>query len=322
MIRPDAGWKILVGIMLMGVGAESFAAGGACPTTPRSYDTAPCNNSCIRDAASNTMRCDITASAGDNEVTVVTNYGNAIPIAYSRYSAWGTANGVDFCCALDSTAGSPLDAVEVLTGAGRDIIRFTALNGSGIERNLTSNQHQTAANGFVGYARPGDDYDRVYGSNSAASDYMDHLTGERGPDLIMGNNGNDYISVAETRSGAYSTGNDGEGVFGEKGRDEIVGATNDINATDTILVAGGDQNDLLCTGNLGSLTGQKVTFFGGNGDDEIYSMSSSVAFNDGRIYGDAGSNGCDNPGGGTETNCSRSYNGSNFTAWSPMECPP
>ncbi|MCP3139384.1 hypothetical protein [Pyxidicoccus xibeiensis] len=322
MLKRDAGRVLLTGILLSFGGAESQAAGGDCPTSPQSYDTESCQGFCVRDAVSKTMRCDITASPGDNDVVVVKNYKDAIPIFHARYSAWGTADGVNFCCTQDSSPANPLNGVEVLTGAGSDEVWFTAFNGSGNERNLSDNPFQTAPDWFTGTARPGAGNDRVYGSNSTSVEYMDHLTGEDGSDQLTGNKGADFINVAETRAGVDSTGNHLESASGGNGRDEIVGATSDINATDTIIVSGGAQDDLLCTGSANALTGQNVRFSGGEGDDEIYSMSSRIAGNDGPLNGDAGSDGCDNPGGGVETSCSRSYNGSNFTAWSPLACPP
>src|SRR5262245_31377514 len=90
----------------------AFAAGGNCPTAPQNYDAAVCNNRCIRNA-SGIMVCDITALAGNNDVVVVKNYPNFVLAGTERYSAWGTANGANFCCALDSTAGSPINGVEV-----------------------------------------------------------------------------------------------------------------------------------------------------------------------------------------------------------------
>lgn len=316
MFKYNPGWTILAAVSLVFADAESFAAGGNCPSAPMPYDTASCHNFCWRNPVDKKMTCDVTAEPGNNVVVVVKNYKTPAFVGVERYSAWGTAGGQNFCCVIDSTAGSPIDAVDVLAGSGEDEIWFTATNAKGVERNLTSSVYQTVTNWFVGTAFPGDGNDLVNGSNSTASDYMDHLTGENGADVIHGNKGADFISVAEMRSAGYSTGNHGESVYGDNGRDEIVGATNDPTATDTIFVSGGSQNDLLCTGGAGLLTGQKVDFFGGNGDDEIYSMS------DGPIDGEAGADGCDNPGGGVETSCSRSYNGSNFSAWSPMVCPP
>jgi hypothetical protein len=298
------------------------AAGGHCPSAPQAYDNAACNNFCVRDAVDPTlMRCDLSAQPGDNDVVVVKNYRAFQPIDRSTYSAWGTANGVNFCCTVTSSLASPLNSVKVFTGDGDDEVWLTAFDASGNQRNLSSNPYQTAPTWFVGYVYPGAGRDLVQGSNSTADDYLDHLTGENGDDTIHGNKGADFISVAETRTfGIKSTGNGGEAVYGGNGRDEIVGATNNIGATDVIFVDGGNQNDLLCTGAVNVLTAQKVYFFGGAGDDQIYSRSSFVAGQAGAIDGGGGIDGCDNPGGSTETACETAYNNSAFTAWSPMGC--
>lgn len=267
------------------------------------------------------MRCNLSAQPGNNDIVVVKNDRSMQIIGTATYSAWGTANGVNFCCSLTSSVASPINAVKVLTGSGDDEIWFTAYDASGVEKNLSSNAQQTAPTWFVGYAYPGAGRDYVYGSNSTANDYRDHLTGENGADTLYGKIGADFISVAETRTvGVQSTGNSGEVVYGGNGRDEIVGATNNIVATDTIIVDGGNQNDLLCTGPVNYLTAQTVLFFGGAGDDQIYSQSSYVAGAAGNIDGGSGSNGCDNPGGSTETACASAYSSAAFTAWTPIGC--
>lgn len=302
--------------------SSALAAGGNCPTAPLNYDAASCSAFCARNPSDNTQfLCDITAQPGDNAVVVVKNYRPILIAGTQRYSAWGSANGAAFCCTTDSTAAAPVNSVKVLTGDGDDEIWFTAFHTNGSVRNLNSNTNQTVTGRFTGYAYPGEGDDYVQGSNSKASDYRDYLTGEDGRDTIHGNKGPDFISVAQTRvPGVYSANNDGESVYGDNGRDEIEGATNSITAADTIIVSGGAQNDLLCTGPVSYLTGQRVIFLGGDGDDEIYSYSSFIAGNDGAIYGEAGSDGCDNPGGSPETTCERPFTPSNFTAWSPLVC--
>jgi hypothetical protein len=298
--------------------ALAQAAGGNCPAL---YDAAPCNAYCARDAADPTLvRCDITAQPGDNAIVAVTNYKALQLLGTATYSAWGTANGANFCCSLTSNAFNPINALHVLTGDGNDDVWFTAFDANGNERNLSSNSAQTTAL-FAGKAFPGDGDDYVQGSNSLADNYRDYLTGEDGTDQLWGNKGADFLSAAETRVfGVQSVDNDGEALYGGNGRDELVGATNDITATDTIFVDGGAQNDILCTGPRFYLTGQKVYFWGGAGDDQIYSYSSFVAGFDGPIDGGSGTDGCDNPGGGTETACEAAYNPAAFGPWSPMVC--
>lgn len=322
MHKNQATWMIVTVAVVLGAGVErSFAAGGNCPAAPQNYDANGCRGWCAPDPIDPTVWvCDITAQPGNNDVVVVSNYRTPYIAGQERYSAWGTANGLNFCCTLDATVANPVNAVKVFTGNGSDEVWFTATNMTGVERNLTSNAYQTAPSWFVGYVYPGAENDLVHGSNSIEDDYMDHLTGENGVDEIHGNKGADFISVAETRTGAGSTGNSGEAVYGDNGRDEIVGATNNIVATDTIFVSGGAQNDLLCTGSVGSLTAQRVFFWGDAGDDQIYSNSSSVAGFDGPIDGGSGTDGCDNPGGGAETACNGAFNSAAFGPWTAMVC--
>lgn len=294
------------------------AAGGHCPAA---YDAAPCNAYCVRDAFNPSLvRCDITAQPGDNALVAVTNYRAIQTLGTATYSAWGTANGGNFCCSITSTAANPVNALTVLTGDGDDEVWLTAVDAGGNEKNLSSNVAQTTSL-FQGKVYPGDGDDYVQGSNSTADDYRDYLTGEDGTDTIYGNKGADFLSAAETRVfPVQSVDNHGEALYGGNGRDEIVGATNDIVATDTIFVDGGNQNDLLCTGPVNYLTAQNVYFWGGAGDDQIYSRSSFVAGFDGPIDGGSGTDGCDNPGGGTETACEAAYNSSAFVPWTPIAC--
>lgn len=303
---------------LLSLAATAQAAGGHCPAL---YDAAPCNSYCVRDAFDPSLvRCDITAQPGDNALVAVTNYRSIQIAGTATYSAWGYANGANFCCSITSSVASPVNALTVLTGGGDDDVWLTAFDANGNVKNLSSNVAQTAAL-FQGKVFPGDGNDYVQGSNSTADDYRDYLTGEDGTDTIFGNKGADFLSAAETRVFAVqSVDNHGEGLYGGNGRDEIVGATNDIVATDTIFVDGGDQNDLLCTGPVNYLTAQKVYFWGGDGDDQIYSRSSFVAGFDGPIDGGAGTDGCDNPGGGVETACEAAFNPAAFGPWSPLVC--
>lgn len=311
--------RVLLGAAaLLGLVGTARAAGGHCPAL---YDAAPCNAYCVRDAANPSLvRCDLTALPGDNELVAVTNYRAIQGIGTATYSAWGTANGGDFCCSITSTALNPVNALTVLTGAGDDVVWFTATDANGNEKNLSSNVAQTTAL-FQGKVFPGDGDDYVQGSNSTDDDYRDYLTGEDGTDTIYGNKGADFLSAAETRVFAVqSVDNHGEALYGGNGRDEIVGATNNIVATDTIFVDGGNQNDLLCTGPVNALTAQQVYFWGGAGDDQIYSRSSFVLGFDGAIDGGSGTDGCDNPGGSTETACEAAFNPALFGPWAPMVC--
>lgn len=304
--------------ILLGMAGAAQAAGGHCPAV---YDAAPCNSFCVRDAVDPSLvRCDLTAQPGNNALVAVTNYRSIQIAGTATYSAWGTANGVNFCCAITSTAVAPVNALQVLMGGGADDVWLTAFDATGNEKNLSSNVAQTTSL-FQGKVYPGDGDDYVQGSNSAADNYRDYLTGEDGADMIYGNKGADFLSAAETRVfSVQSVDNDGESLYGGNGRDEIVGATNNIIATDTIFVDGGSQNDLLCTGPRNYLTAQQVYFWGGAGDDQIYSYSSFVAGFDGPLDGGSGSDGCDNPGGGTETACEAAYNPALFGAWTPLVC--
>lgn len=302
----------------LAVAGTAHAANGHCPAA---YDAAVCNAYCVRDAADPSLvRCDLTAQPGDNELVAVTNYRANQILGTATYSAWGTANGGDFCCSITSTATNPVNALTVLAGDGDDVVWLTASDANGNEKNLSSNVAQTAAL-FQGKVFPGEGDDYVQGSNSTADDYRDYLTGEDGTDTIYGNKGADFLSAAETRVfPVQSVDNHGEALYGGNGRDEIVGATNNIVATDTIFVDGGNQNDLLCTGPVNALTAQNVYFWGGAGDDQIYSRSSFVAGFDGPIDGGSGTDGCDNPGGGTETACEAAYSSAAFAPWAPIAC--
>ncbi|MEZ4359323.1 MAG: hypothetical protein R3B48_04020 [Kofleriaceae bacterium] len=319
MIRRQVLGAAFVGAAFFaGATGAAQAAGGHCPAA---YDASPCNSYCVRDAFDPSLvRCDITAQPGDNALVAVTNYRAIQAWGTATYSAWGTANGANFCCSIVSNAAGPINSLHVLTGGGDDEVWLTAFDANGNEKNLTSNVAQTTSL-FQGKVYPGAGDDYVQGSNSTADDYRDYLTGEDGADTIYGNKGADFLSAAETRVFAIqSVGNHGEALYGGNGRDEIVGATNNISATDTIFVDGGNQNDLLCTGPRNYLTAQKVYFWGGAGNDQIYSYSSFVAGFDGPIDGGSGTDGCDNPGGGTETACEAAYNPALFTAWTPLVC--
>lgn len=316
MLRSGAAIAVVIaGTMSAGT---ARASGGNCPAR---YDTAVCSNFCVRDAVDPTLvRCDITAQPGDNEIVAVTNYRWIQLQGTAMYSAWGTADGADFCCELTSGPNNPINAFRVLTGDGDDTVWLTAFDSNGNEKNLAGNVAQTVTR-FIGSVYPGDGDDYVQGSNTVNDNYRDHLFGENGTDQIFGNKGNDFLSAREMRVfGTQSVDNDGEALYGGAGRDEIVGASNNITDTDTVFVDGGPGADLLCTGPQNELTAYEVFFFGGGGDDQIYSRSSFVAGFDGPIDGEAGTDGCDNPGGGSETSCEAAFNRAAFTPWSPLGC--
>lgn len=266
------------------------------------------------------MRCNLSAQPGNNDIVVVKNDRSMQIIGTATYSAWGTANGVNFCCSLTSSVASPINAVKVLTGSGDDEIWFTAYDASGVEKNLSSNAQQTAPTWFVGYAYPGAGRDYVYGSNSTANDYRDHLTGENGADTLYGKIGADFISVAETRTvGVQSTGNSGEVVYGGNGRDDR--RRHQQHRGHRHHHHRWRQPERFALYRTGELShGANRAVLRRRRRHQIYSQSSYVAGAAGNIDGGSGSNGCDNPGGSTETACASAYSSAAFTAWTPIGC--
>ena len=286
-----------------------FAADGNCPAR---YDTASCNSFCRM--WGDTWLCNIIPEPGNNDIVAVKGYKSLIASASGTvaavieiYSAWGTADGVDFCCAESSTILSPINDVVVLTGEGNDEIWFTATDANGDEKNLSSNRYQTTTL-FWGEAWAGFGTDYIYGSNSTASDYIDFLAGEDGPDLVHGNAGDDYIIASETRGGLDATDNDGESLYGDAGRDEIQ-ADLAAGETGTMFVKGDSGADLLCSNARGRSTVGDIKFWGDGGNDEIYGTSPAT------IDGGAGSDGCSTIG----SNCERAYNANNFIR-APLYC--
>jgi hypothetical protein len=269
--------------------------------------------------------CDITSESGNNDVVAVKGYkpptvsGSGAVAVVEIYSAWGTADGVDFCCDESSTTLSPINEVVVRTGEGNDEIWFTATDANGDEKNLSSNVYQTTSL-LRAEAWAGDGSDYVYGSNSTASNYQDYLAGEDGPDLVHGNGGDDYITVANSWDRWMgSTDNHGESVHGDAGRDEIEAGVGD---PDTIFVQGGSGADLLCTSarltlwGVGWITGGNVQLWGDGGNDEIYENAGPGSAIDG---GGGSSDGCSNGGSIGGSNCERAYNANNFFR-TPITC--
>ena len=137
---------------------SAHASGGHCPTAPSNWDAASCSvgGTPVCDwNGSGEWLCNVSAAAGNSNVTVVSDY---LTTSGDDYEAWGDVNGVLFCCEAECDVETN---VRIEGSPGSDVLTFEYSA-------LTYNLNSACGNNISGTINGNNGNDTIRGSNSAA----------------------------------------------------------------------------------------------------------------------------------------------------------